>query len=303
MRANFDRDNFERGQFGRNNFDRENFENGSLKNEPNQLEYGFVELKSNLYKNTYKSFIYSLSSLVLFFFLISLTKRVDNRLNEIKDNIGITILGPEIKIKDEQPKIKESVKPEPKNLTKNSGQNNINNDNFDKVNTNVTTSSSGKGDYIPTNKDVVSANIGMNDLIHGLDNIGESIFKEFERKFQTDKGSGGSGANGGNGGGGLEDEDFIAVEEEPKIDISKLQRFVEYPKLALVSRVEGRVIVKVLVNEDGSVNKMMVEYTDNILLNQAALDAIKNYGNLVPAKQNGTKVKCWISIPINFKIK
>lgn len=289
MRANLDKGNFEKVNFEKDNFEKDN---------SSKLEYGFVELKSNLYKNTYKSFLYSLSSLILFVLVFSLTKKVDNQLNEIKDKIGVTIIGPDIKIKDEKPKIKESLNSEPKSTTKSKGQNNTNVDKFD----NVTTSSSGKGDYVPTNKEVVSANIGMNDLIHGLDNIGENIFKEFEKKFQNPKGSGGFGGDGGNGESSA-DEDFIAVEEEPKIDISKLQRFVEYPKMALVSRVEGRVIVKVLVNEDGSVNKMMVEYTDNILLNQAALDAIKNYGNLVPAKQNGNRVKCWISIPINFKLK
>jgi|SRR6056300_518784 TonB family protein len=97
--------------------------------------------------------------------------------------------------------------------------------------------------------------------------------------------------------------DFIAVEKQPGMDIVELQKLVEYPKLAKEAGVEGRVIVKALIDKSGGVRKTLVEYTDNSLLNQAAIDAIKNYKNFTPAIQNKQPVMVWISIPIRFKLR
>jgi len=97
--------------------------------------------------------------------------------------------------------------------------------------------------------------------------------------------------------------EFIAVEKQPGMDIVELQKLVEYPKLAKEAGVEGRVIVKALIDKSGGVRKTLVEYTDNSLLNQAAIDAIKNYKNFTPAIQNNQPVMVWISIPIRFKLR
>ncbi len=98
-------------------------------------------------------------------------------------------------------------------------------------------------------------------------------------------------------------DDFVAVEKQPGMDLVELQKLVEYPKLAKEAGVEGRVIIKALIDKSGGVRKTLVEYTDNSLLNQAALDAIKNYKNFTPAIQNNQPVMVWISIPIRFKLR
>jgi protein TonB len=98
-------------------------------------------------------------------------------------------------------------------------------------------------------------------------------------------------------------DEFVPVEKQPGMDIAELQKLVEYPKLAKEAGVEGRVIVKALIDKSGSVKKTLVEYTDNSLLNQAAIDAIKNYRNFTPAIQNNKPVMVWISIPIRFKLR
>lgn len=98
-------------------------------------------------------------------------------------------------------------------------------------------------------------------------------------------------------------DEFVAVEKQPGMDIVELQKLVEYPKLAKEAGVEGRVIVKALIDKSGSVLKTLVEYTDNSLLNQAAIDAIKNYKNFTPAIQNNKPVTVWISIPIRFRLR
>lgn len=98
-------------------------------------------------------------------------------------------------------------------------------------------------------------------------------------------------------------DEFVPVEKQPGMDIAELQKLVEYPKLAKEAGVEGRVIVKALIDKNGSVKKTLVEYTDNSLLNQAAIDAIKNYKKFTPAIQNNKPVVVWISIPIRFKLR
>ncbi len=98
-------------------------------------------------------------------------------------------------------------------------------------------------------------------------------------------------------------DDFIAVEKEPGVDLGKLQKSIVYPDLARRAGVEGRVVVRVLVGPDGKARKYFVESSDHELLNQAALDAIKNYGLFTPAIQNGQAILCWVSIPITFRLR
>ena len=98
-------------------------------------------------------------------------------------------------------------------------------------------------------------------------------------------------------------DEFVAVEKEPGVDLAKLQKSIIYPDLARRAGVEGRVIVRVLVGPDGKARKYFVESSDHELLNQSALDAIKNYGQFTPAIQNGQSIICWVSIPITFRLR
>lgn len=98
-------------------------------------------------------------------------------------------------------------------------------------------------------------------------------------------------------------EEFIPVEKEPTVDYAKLQSLVVYPDLARRAGVEGRVVVRVLVDKDGSVKRMFVEASDNELLNDAAITAIRKYGRFLPAIQNDQPIMVWISIPIQFKLR
>ena len=98
-------------------------------------------------------------------------------------------------------------------------------------------------------------------------------------------------------------DEFVPVEKQPGMDIAELQKSVQYPKLAREAGIEGRVMIRALIDKEGKVRKTLVEYTDNSLLNQAAIDAIKNYKNFTPAIQNNKPIMIWISIPIRFKLR
>ena len=96
---------------------------------------------------------------------------------------------------------------------------------------------------------------------------------------------------------------FIPVEKEPVVDLEKLQEKIVYPDLARRAGIEGKVIVRVLIGKDGKVKKQLIEYTDSDLLTEAAKQAITKYGTFTPGIQNGQPVTCWVSIPIQFKLR
>lgn len=96
---------------------------------------------------------------------------------------------------------------------------------------------------------------------------------------------------------------FIAVEKDPQVDLGKLQKSIVYPDMARRAGIEGRVIVRVLVGADGKVRRSVVEDSDNVMLNDAALKAVNDYGLFTPAVQNGQPITCWVSIPITFRLR
>lgn len=98
-------------------------------------------------------------------------------------------------------------------------------------------------------------------------------------------------------------DEFIEVEQDPKVDLAKLQKLVVYPDLAVKAEIEGRVIVRILIDSTGNVRKIVIEDSDNVILNDAAIDAVKKYGKFSPAIFKGKPITCWLSIPITFRIK
>lgn len=96
---------------------------------------------------------------------------------------------------------------------------------------------------------------------------------------------------------------FVAVEKEPAVDLGKLQSLVEYPEIARKAGVEGKVVIRALIDKSGALKKVAIEASDNTMLNDAAKTAVKKYGRFEPAIQNGQPISCWVSIPIQFKLR
>jgi TonB family protein len=96
--------------------------------------------------------------------------------------------------------------------------------------------------------------------------------------------------------------EFMAVDKEPYIDISELQKRVVYPDIARRAGIEGTVNIRVLVDKKGKPKKYIIESTDSDLLNKAAIDAVMN-STFTPAIQGTTPLDCWVSIPMNFRMK
>ena len=62
--------------------------------------------------------------------------------------------------------------------------------------------------------------------------------------------------------------------------------------MARKAGIEGRVIIKALVDKSGKITKTIVEYSDSKLLDAAAEKAVKDYGMAVPAIMNNQPVSC-----------
>jgi len=92
--------------------------------------------------------------------------------------------------------------------------------------------------------------------------------------------------------------DFVASSSKPQL-VS--QPKPHYPEVARLARVEGTVIVKVLVDVDGSVRKAEIVRGVHTLLNNAALKAARQCV-FVPGRQRELKVATWVAVPYNFRL-
>lgn len=97
-------------------------------------------------------------------------------------------------------------------------------------------------------------------------------------------------------------DEFVAVEQEPLVDMEQLQKNVKYPEIARKSGIEGTVIVRALINTNGKVIKTVIEQSDVKILEKPALTAVKKT-KFQPAILNKALVKCWVTIPIKFRLK
>ena len=92
--------------------------------------------------------------------------------------------------------------------------------------------------------------------------------------------------------------EFVAVSQKPKINHRVSPK---YPELARKAGVEGMVVVKVLIDKKGNVEK--AEILKSVpMLDEAAVAAVKQF-KFQPGKQRDKFVKVWMSIPFRFSLK
>lgn len=81
-----------------------------------------------------------------------------------------------------------------------------------------------------------------------------------------------------------------------------LASHVDYPTMAAEEGIEGRVMVKFLVTEDGSVSNVQIHRGKHPLLDKEALRVVKSLPKFKPGNNNGHPVRVWYAVPINFKL-
>lgn len=252
---------------------------------PQSSGYGAVELKMWIEKNTYKGFIYTTSILVILLLAYFFIQSQENARNAAPPMAPIVKLS----IEDLPPQDMEAVEatPPPQMIIQ-SGP-------ASRAGTPIAVPDAqipadmkefAKMDELSRASSVGGDGLDLGGFASNIDldrNSKVEIKKQVEAEPDIDA--------------------FIAVEKDPQVDLGKLQKSIVYPDMARRAGIEGRVIVRVLVGADGKVRRTVVEDTDNVMLNDAALKAVNDYGLFTPAIQNGQPITCWVSIPITFRLR
>jgi protein TonB len=75
-----------------------------------------------------------------------------------------------------------------------------------------------------------------------------------------------------------------------------------YPPLARRMKLEGIVVVRVLVNSAGKPDVVRLEKSSGaVVLDQAALNAVQGW-SFIPGRQGGKPVPAWVDIPLHFRL-
>ena len=92
------------------------------------------------------------------------------------------------------------------------------------------------------------------------------------------------------------------VEKAPEaVNLEQVRSSMVYPPIALEAQIEGKVTVKVLVSESGSVMKVG-SMSGPEAFHSEVREKVMNL-QFTPGLQNGKPVKVWVTVPFNFKLK
>ena len=76
----------------------------------------------------------------------------------------------------------------------------------------------------------------------------------------------------------------------------------KYPEEAMEKKIEGRVMVKFVVTENGEVAMAEVVKSPDPSLSEAALEVVNDMPNWIPGENGGKKVPVYMYLPVSFKL-
>ena len=101
---------------------------------------------------------------------------------------------------------------------------------------------------------------------------------------------------------------FTVVEQMPQFPGGEaaMRKFISenlrYPKYAVDNGIQGRVVVRFIVQKDGSIRNIEVLRSLDKSLDQEAVRVIQLMPKWIPGKQNGKPVDVYFILPIVFKL-
>ncbi len=105
-----------------------------------------------------------------------------------------------------------------------------------------------------------------------------------------------------------EEEIFVAVEQPAEFPggqaalMKWLGNNIRYPEAAQANDVQGRVIVKFVVEKDGSIGSASIVKGVDKDLDKEALRVVKKMPKWQPGKNNGAPVRSYFTLPVTFKL-
>ncbi|MEY4603115.1 MAG: hypothetical protein RIT43_407 [Bacteroidota bacterium] len=104
---------------------------------------------------------------------------------------------------------------------------------------------------------------------------------------------------------------YTYVDEEAAFrgGVEQMSRFISkkfrYPSKAIEENIEGRVIIRFVINKRGKVTNVEIEkgLPSCPECEEEAIRIIKSMPKWKPAETNGRKVNCYFRLPINFVLE
>lgn len=106
-----------------------------------------------------------------------------------------------------------------------------------------------------------------------------------------------------------EEEIFVAVEQQAEFPggmaalMKWLSNNIRYPEAAQQNDVQGRVIVKFVVEKDGSVSQVQILKGVDKDLDKEALRVVNKMPKWQAGKNNGVAVRSYFTLPVNFRLQ
>lgn len=106
-----------------------------------------------------------------------------------------------------------------------------------------------------------------------------------------------------------EEEIFQAVEQQAEFPggqaalMKWLSQNIRYPEQAAANDIQGRVIVKFVVEKDGSIGATEILKGVDKDLDREALRVVKKMPKWQPGKNNGVAVRSYFNLPVTFKLQ
>jgi bla regulator protein blaR1 len=104
-------------------------------------------------------------------------------------------------------------------------------------------------------------------------------------------------------------EPFVVVEEMPVFPggesglLKYLGENIQYPESAKVKGIQGKVIIRFAIDNQGKITKEAVLKSVDPVLDEEALRVVRTLPRFEPGRQGGKAVPVWYMVPINFTLK
>lgn len=106
-----------------------------------------------------------------------------------------------------------------------------------------------------------------------------------------------------------EEEIFVAVEQMAEFPggqaalMKWLSQNIRYPEAAQQNDIQGRVVVKFVVEKDGSIGQVSIAKGVDKDLDREAIRVVKKMPKWQPGKNNGVAVRSYFNLPVTFKLQ
>lgn len=90
-------------------------------------------------------------------------------------------------------------------------------------------------------------------------------------------------------------------------DVDSMIHFIlkklNYPAMARENNIQGKVLIKFVIEKDGSISNTKIVNSVHPLLDAEALRVVLAMPTWIPAERDGKKIRCWFRLPVKFTLE